>query len=139
VPQHGQGRSPHGQPQLGQAAIAVTSLRRERLHTPPLLRRPRRASLRRGLREQPGQLRPQPAKPDQLGVDLGQPLAKQRLGVAAAALTPVHDLQQLADLPQPQPDPLGALDERSRSTAAWSYSRQPAALRAGAASSPHRS
>jgi hypothetical protein len=40
--------------------------------------------------------------------------------VAAGALPAVDDFQQLGDLAQPQPDPLGALDERSRSTARWS-------------------
>jgi hypothetical protein len=49
--------------------------------------------------------------PSKLDGDLSQPLAQQRLGVAAGALAPVDNLQQLGDLAQPQPDPLGALDE----------------------------
>jgi hypothetical protein len=61
--------------------------------------------------QQAGQLGTQRAKTAKLGVDLGQPLAQQRLGVPARALTPVGDLQELGDLPQSQPHPLGTLDE----------------------------
>lgn len=51
-------------------------------------------------------------------VDLGQPLLQERLGVPTGALATIDDLQQLADLAQPQPDPLGALDQPQ--PVAWS-------------------
>jgi hypothetical protein len=57
--------------------------------------------------QEPGQVGFQAAQAVQLGPDLGQPLAQQRLGVAAGTLAPVGDLEQLADLPQPQAGPLG--------------------------------
>jgi hypothetical protein len=53
-----------------------------------------RAGSLRGLAEQPDQVGPQFPKAGKLGVDLGQPLAQQRLSVAAGALAPIHDLQK---------------------------------------------
>ena len=47
----------------------------------------------------------------QLGVDLGQPVAQQRLGVATGTLALVGDLEQLADLAQAQACSLGAFDQ----------------------------
>jgi hypothetical protein len=61
--------------------------------------------------QQPSQLGFQRLEAGQLGLDLAQALAQQGLGVPAGALAPVGDLEQLADLPQPQPSPLGALDQ----------------------------
>jgi hypothetical protein len=87
--------------QLGHAAIAVTSLPSKRLHAPPPIGRLHRAGLL-------GAWHPKASK---LGVDLGQALAQQRLGVAAGALAPVEDLAQPGDLAQPQARPLGALDQ----------------------------
>ena len=53
----------------------------------------------------------------QLDVDLGQPLAQQRLGVATGTLALVGNLEQLTDLPQAQACSLAPLIRRSRSTA----------------------
>ena len=61
--------------------------------------------------QEPGQVGLQGPEARQLGPDLGEPLAEQGLGVAAGALALVGDLEQLADLAQPQPGPLGALDQ----------------------------
>jgi hypothetical protein len=46
-----------------------------------------------------------------LSVDLGHSLAQQPLAVPAGAQALVADGQQLADLAQPEAEPLGALDE----------------------------
>jgi hypothetical protein len=61
--------------------------------------------------QQAGELGLQGPEALQLGPDLGQPPPEQVLGVPARALAPVGDLEQLADLAQPQAGPLGALDE----------------------------
>ena len=47
----------------------------------------------------------------QLDVDLGQPLAQQRLGVPTGTLALVGNLEQLADLAQAQAGSLGPLDQ----------------------------
>jgi hypothetical protein len=47
----------------------------------------------------------------QLGPDLGEAVVEEGLGVAARALALVGDLEELADLAQSQPGPLGALDQ----------------------------
>ena len=70
--------------------------------------------------QQPDQVGLQGAQAVQLGADLGQALAQQGLGVPAGTLALVGDLEQLADVAQPQPGPLGPLISRSRPTAAWS-------------------
>jgi hypothetical protein len=56
-----------------------------------------------GALQQPGQLGLQRPQAVQLAADLDQPPAQQGLGVAAGTLATVGDLEQLADLPQPQP------------------------------------
>jgi hypothetical protein len=130
APQHGQGRLPQGQPQFGHAAITLTSLAGERLHAPPALGGCRRAGLPGGLGEQPGQLPPQRPKAGKLGVDLGQPPAQQRLGVAARALPAIDDLEQLGDLPQPPNRILGRSDG-SRPRSARLSAAAPAARSSG--------
>jgi hypothetical protein len=71
--------------------------------------------------QQPGQLGLQRLQAGQLGLDLGQAFPKQGFGVAAGALAAVGDLEQLADLPQAQPGPLGALDQpQPADRRAWS-------------------
>ena len=61
--------------------------------------------------DHPRQLAPDRLQRGDLGVDLGHPGAQQLLAVAAWAEALVADGQQLPDLPQPQADALGALDE----------------------------
>jgi hypothetical protein len=70
--------------------------------------------------QQAGQPGTQRAKTVKLGVDLGQPLAQQRLGVPTRALTPVGDLQELEDLRNRRPTRWAPLMNRSRPTAASS-------------------
>ena len=71
----------------------------------------------------PGQLGPDRLELAHLGVELGDPGAQQRLAVPAGAQALVADGQQLGDLPPAQADPLGALVNRSRSTASCCYWR----------------
>jgi hypothetical protein len=52
--------------------------------------------------QQPDQVGLQRLEALQLAADLGQASAQQVLGVPAGALALVGDLEQLADLPQPQ-------------------------------------
>jgi hypothetical protein len=61
--------------------------------------------------EQPGELGFEAAEAVQFGPDLGEALPQEGLGVAAGAQALVGDLEQLADLPQPQPGPLGPFDQ----------------------------
>jgi hypothetical protein len=63
--------------------------------------------------QQPVEVGLQGSEAVQLAADLGQPPAQQVLGVPAGALAVVGDLEELADLPQPQPQAgtLRALDE----------------------------
>jgi hypothetical protein len=60
------------------------------------------------LLQQPGELGFQRPEAVPLGPDLSQALAQQGLSVAAGTLTLIRDLEQLADLAQPQPGPLPA-------------------------------
>jgi hypothetical protein len=64
-----------------------------------------------GQSSQPNQVGLQRTQAVELGSDLGQPLAQQGLGVPAGTLALVGDLEQLADIPQPQPGPLRPFDE----------------------------
>ena len=64
-------------------------------------------------RHHPGELGPERGEPGDLPVDLADVLAQQRLGPTVRAVTGLTDQQQLADLRQPQPEPLGAPDERA--------------------------
>jgi len=79
--------------------------------TPPAGRGRVMAGRGRILFDHPGQLAPDRLEFGDLGVDLGHAGAQQRLTVPAGAQALVADGQQLGDLPQPQADPLGALDE----------------------------
>jgi hypothetical protein len=79
--------------------------------TPPLGGRRVVAGSRRVLLDHAGQRTAHGQQLGDLGVDLAHPVAEQRLGVAAGAQALVGDLEQLADLPQPQPGPLGPFDQ----------------------------
>ena len=58
------------------------------------------------------QLGSQRGEPLDLGADLGDVAAQQGFGGLAGAGAGVADGEQLADLGQPQPEPLGAADEQ---------------------------
>jgi len=75
------------------------------------------------LLDHPGKLGPHRLELGDLGVDLGHAGAQQGLAVPAGAQALVADGQQLGDLAQPQAEPLGALMNRSRSTASCWYWR----------------
>ena len=55
----------------------------------------------------------------QLGVDLGQALAQQGLGVPTGTLALVGDLEQLADLAQAQACSLGPFDQAQPVDGGW--------------------
>ena len=88
--------------------------------------------------EQPGELGFEAAEAVQFGPDLGEALPQEGLGVAAGAQALVGDLEQLADLPQPQPGPLGPFDQPQAGDRVLVV-QAVAADRAGGGSSPTRS
>ena len=55
----------------------------------------------------------------QLGVDLGQALPQQRLGVPTGTLALVGDLEQLADLAQAQACSLSTFDQAQPVDGGW--------------------